>query len=497
MNNKKQIIIYLTGDLFSAIVSWTLIYSVFTGYSPLGVPVTDIRENLFIKGLIVFPCFWIILYFIAGFYHDVYRRSRLKELGKSLMITITGVTIVLMFLLSSDIVNDFSRNFFNYLPVFFYIHFLASYLPRVLTTSITISAISKGKISFNTIIIGSDSKAVAVYKEMNEQYRSVGNRFIGFVSINGNNKFPMARFLNHLGGLDQLTEIISSHGVKEVILALETCEHGKIERLILKLDRPGLVIKAIPGMHDILTGRVRIDTIIETPLIRISHELMPAWQKNLKLLLDIIISVTALFVTLPLSVMIMLWIKLSSKGPVFYSHERVGQNEKPFRIYKFRTMIDNAEKNGPELSSAHDYRVTKAGRFLRRTRLDELPNFINVLMGDMSVVGPRPERRYYIDQIVKVAPHYSYLLKIKPGITSWGQVKYGYAENIEQMIQRLRYDIIYLKNMSIFVDLQILILTIMIVVKRNPHHQSLNNLDVLSNGSPLSLKKETLTGVEH
>jgi exopolysaccharide biosynthesis polyprenyl glycosylphosphotransferase len=311
--------------------------------------------------------------------------------------------------------------------------------------------------------------------------------------------YPMAKFLNYLGGLDQLSEIIAKHEIKEVILALETYEHGKIERLIIKLDKPGLVIKAIPGMHDILTGRVRIATIIETPLIRISHELMPAWQYNLKLILDIVISFSALIATLPLSVLIMLWIKLSSKGPVFYSHERVGKNGKPFKIYKFRTMIDNAEKNGPELSCAYDSRVTRAGRFLRRTRLDELPNFINVLMGDMSVVGPRPERRYFIDQIVKKAPHYNYLLKIKPGITSWGQVKFGYAENLEQMIQRLRYDIIYLKNMSIFVDLQIMILTIVIVLKRNPHHQSLNNFKVLTNGSPPSShrKKEVLTRMDH
>jgi exopolysaccharide biosynthesis polyprenyl glycosylphosphotransferase len=273
--------------------------------------------------------------------------------------------------------------------------------------------------------------------------------------------------MKHLGGLDKLPDIISENKVDEVVLAIESTEHGKIEKIINKLDHPGLVIKAIPALHDILTGRARINTIIETPLIEVSQRIMPAWQRNLKYTLDIVLSIIALIILLPVAVVIAIWIRMTSEGPIIYSHERVGKNGKPFRIYKFRTMVNNAEQNGPELSSKNDPRITGPGRFLRRTKLDEIPNFINVLKGDMSLVGPRPERRYYIDQIMKQAPHYRHLLKIKPGITSWGQVKYGYAENVEQMVQRLRYDIIYLENMSVFVDFQILILTLIVIFRRN------------------------------
>ena len=467
MSNKKQIRKYLACDLISALLSWTAFYYYF-----ISIPLHDNAEYL--QGLAVFTAFWILLYFLSGFYHDVYQRSRLKELGRSILITITGTVMIFLYLITMDIISDGYRSFLGSFLGLFYIHFLSSYIPRLLITSATVSAINKGRLGFNTIIIGSDRKAVEIFIEINNQIRSTGNKFIGFISINGKGGYPMDKYLNHLGSVDHLSEIISGQDVSEVILAIEPCEHDNIGGIIGMLDQRGLAVKAIPAMHEILTGRVRLNTIIETPLIRISYKLMPAWQKNLKKTLDIIISLSALVILLPLSLIIMLWIKLSSRGPVLYSHERIGKDGKPFMIYKFRTMVNNAETNGPELSSCNDVRVTKAGRFLRRTRLDELPNFLNVLKGDMSLVGPRPERRYYIDQIIEKAPHYNHLLKIKPGITSWGQVKFGYAENVDQMIQRLRYDIIYLQNMSVFVDFQIIILTVLTILNKDPHQRSMN-----------------------
>jgi lipopolysaccharide/colanic/teichoic acid biosynthesis glycosyltransferase len=158
-------------------------------------------------------------------------------------------------------------------------------------------------------------------------------------------------------------------------------------------------------------------------------------------------------------------IKIDSNGPVFFKQERVGKNGKPFLIYKFRTMIQNAEAKGPALSSDFDPRITRIGRFLRKTRLDEFPQFYNVLIGEMSLVGPRPERQFYIDQIILRAPHYKHLHKVKPGITSWGQVKYGYAENVDQMIERLKYDILYIENMSLALDFKILAYTVITVIE--------------------------------
>jgi len=182
-------------------------------------------------------------------------------------------------------------------------------------------------------------------------------------------------------------------------------------------------------------------------------------------MLDMVLSIISLIVLLPLIIFLVIGVKMSSPGPVLYRQQRVGRFGKHFKIYKFRSMYHNAEENGPELSSKHDPRVTRFGQFMRRHRLDEIPNFINVLKGDMALVGPRPEREYFINKITEQAPHYIHLHKVKPGITSWGQVKYGYAESVEEMIKRLRYDILYIENMSLFVDLKILFYTAITIVK--------------------------------
>ena len=231
------------------------------------------------------------------------------------------------------------------------------------------------------------------------------------------------------------------------------------------LDNHNIKLKTIPGMYDILTGNVRVSSVIGTPLIQISNSTMPEWQKSFKHFIDIIFSLIALILLLPVFIFVATGIKLTSKGPVIYSHYRIGKYGKPFKIYKFRSMAVNAEENGPELSSKNDPRITSFGRFLRKTRLDETPNFINVLKGEMSIVGPRPERQYYINEIVKKAPQYTLLHKVKPGITSLGQIKYGYAENVDEMIQRLRYDLLYIENMSLYLDFRIMIYTILIIIK--------------------------------
>lgn len=472
MRDKHQIRKYLAGDILSSMLSWSFYYFCFIKQLQNdGNYLFSSPEIFFIGGLVIFTVFWLTIYFLSGFYHDVYRRSRLKELGKTFLVAIAGTSIVFLYLISTDTIPVVYRSFFRSYLSLLYIHFFFSYSFRLFITTRTIIAIKKGRIGFNTLIIGDDRKAIEIFNEINDQIRSTGNKFIGFININGKNHHPLSEYLTHLGDLDKLHEIIIGQKVEEVVLAIEPGEHNKIKEIISILNQYNVVVRAIPGMYESLTGRVKLNTIIEAPLIRVSPGFLPAWQKNLKQTLDIIISLLALILFLPVSIVIMIWIKSTSSGPVFYSHERIGLNGKPFMIYKFRTMVDGAEKNGPELSSDNDARVIGPGRFLRRTRLDELPNFINVLKGDMSLVGPRPERRFYIDQIIRVAPHYNNLLKIKPGITSWGQVKFGYAENVDQMVRRLRYDLIYLQNMSVFVDIQILILTVITIFKRNPHLQ--------------------------
>ncbi len=469
MNRKWQLLKYLVSDFLSALAAWSLFcysqnVSVDTGLADIKLPIwADGRYDI---GYFFIPVFWLLLYYISGYYRDVFRKSRLSELGQTLSISIIG-TLILFFVFRIGVKSeDYGTPFYFSYLLLFLLHFALTYLPRVVITTLTTHRVHRGEIGFNTLLIGSSSKAEDAYREIISQKRSSGNKFIGFVTVNSHNHNFLSNQMPHLGSLENLRGIIAEKKVEEVIIALETSEHDMINRIINKLIDANVVIKALPSMYDILTGRVRISSILGTPLISVSPNLMPVWQANVKNLIDYSISLLALILLLPLILVIIAGIKLSSRGPVFYGHERIGRYGRPFFIYKFRSMYHQAERNGPELSSRNDDRITKFGRFMRKARLDEIPNFINVLKGDMSLVGPRPERKYFIDQIIQQAPHYLQLLKVKPGITSWGQVKFGYAENVDQMIERLKYDLIYLDNMSLYVDFKILIYTILTIIKR-------------------------------
>jgi exopolysaccharide biosynthesis polyprenyl glycosylphosphotransferase len=316
-------------------------------------------------------------------------------------------------------------------------------------------------------LVGSNENALKLYTEMENQTKSSGNKFEGFVHIENKNGFSqeLKKSLPHLGELSDLKDIISKYKIEEVIIAIESFEHENIGKIVNELDYRGIIIKVIPDMYDILSGSVKMTSIFGAPLIEISREIMPTWEQSLKRIMDISISIIVLTLFSWVYFILALAVKLSSKGPIFYSHERIGWHGKPFMIHKFRSMFTDAEKAGPALSSKLDPRITPLGRFLRKVRLDEIPQFYNVLIGEMSIVGPRPERQFFIDQIVLKAPHYKHLHKVRPGITSWGQVKYGYAENVDEMVQRLKYDIIYIENMSIAVDIKILIYTALIVIQ--------------------------------
>ncbi|MBQ1709473.1 MAG: exopolysaccharide biosynthesis polyprenyl glycosylphosphotransferase, partial [Bacteroidales bacterium] len=253
---------------------------------------------------------------------------------------------------------------------------------------------------------------------------------------------------------------------KELIIAIQNGKRKHIESIITMIMGSDISLKIIPQIQDLLMGTVKVSSVLYEPLISITPDYLPAWQKHLKRGMDIFFSLLAIIILLPVYAFLTIGVKASSKGPVLYKQERIGLHGKPFNIFKFRSMVEDAERDVPQLSSDHDPRITKFGRFMRKTRLDETPQFFNVLIGDMSLVGPRPERQYYIDQIMEKAPYYKLLFHIRPGITSWGEVKFGYAENVDEMVTRLRWDILYIENMSLQLDLKILIYTILIVLKR-------------------------------
>ncbi|MDD4385080.1 MAG: sugar transferase [Bacteroidales bacterium] len=421
-------------------------------------------DQKFLLSLLIIPTFWCLLFFFNGFYKDVYRRSRLKELSSSILVTFLGV----LFFFFALLLDDYIATYKNYYQLFFTLlglQFFITYLPRLIITSSTIKKIRARKIGFPTLIVGDGQKAFELLDEIEGQEKSGGNRMVGFVSIGVNPNEALASRLSMLGGYKELPLVIRQNKIEEVILAVEHKDSRFMSKIVNDLLGEDVIIKAIPSMYDYLTGKVKMSSIFGVPLIHISVDLMPLWQEKLKLLLDISLSIIALVVLSPFLLIIAIMVRFSSKGPIFYSQERVGRYGKPFMLYKFRTMYIDAEINGPALSSKNDNRITPIGRFLRKTRIDEVPNFLNVIKGDMSLVGPRPERQFFINQIVKKAPHYIHLQKVKPGITSWGQVKYGYAENVDQMVERLKYDLLYIENMSLFVDFRIMIYTLIIVFR--------------------------------
>lgn len=467
MDRRVQVAKYVAADLLGSAAAWTLFYLYRKAYlEPIkfGYEVPLTLDTNYFKGLVIIPLFWFGLYTIVGGYREIFRRYRTKELGQTLLISLIGVIVIFFALLLDDEVAGYQYYYRSFLALFL-LHFSITSLLRFILTSRTVSRVHNRIIGFNTVLVGGNEQALAIYQEIEAMPRSPGNRFIGFTNVNGGDQLLANVGLPRLGKWNELRSIIDKHAVEEVIVAVDSGEHDHISRIMNELEGTGARVKIIPDMYDILSGSVKMSSIFGTPLIEVNPEIMPAWQFSMKRAVDIALSAFALLVLLPVYLIFALLVKFSSPGPIFFSQDRIGKYGKPFRIFKFRTMYTDAEANGPQLSSTTDTRITPIGRWLRRTRMDELPQFWNVLKGDMSLVGPRPERQFFIDAIMEVAPHYRHLHKVRPGITSWGQVKFGYAENVDQMVRRLKYDILYIENMSLAVDLKILAYTVLIILK--------------------------------
>ncbi|HKI90056.1 MAG TPA: sugar transferase [Draconibacterium sp.] len=467
MNKNWQVAKYLIFDFLAAAISWTAFFvyrKAVIEPQRFGMDIPIEFTSRYFLGLLLIPVFWITFYYVTGFYKNIFRRSRLLELGQTFLTSLIGVVFIFFAL----ILDDFIHSYKNYYQLFFtllMLHFSLTYFFRLILTTHTIHRIHKRKIGFNTLIIGSNEKAVKIYKEMTSQIRPAGNKFVGFVGLENNNDELLGKYIPKLGRIKNLAETIEKQKIEEVIIALETVEHKRLSEILTIVENRQVNIWGLPDLYDFLSGTVKVNTIYGSPLIKISNGLMPGWQENTKRLLDVIFSLIAIILFLPVFITLSIIIKSTSKGPVIYIQERVGRFGKPFHIYKLRSMVKGAENGTPELSCENDERITRIGKFLRKTHLDEIPQFYNVLNGEMSLVGPRPERKYYIEQITKKAPHYTHLHKLRPGITSWGQVKYGYASNVEEMLERLPYDMMYLKNISLYIDFKILIYTLMVSIK--------------------------------
>jgi exopolysaccharide biosynthesis polyprenyl glycosylphosphotransferase len=469
MSKGFRTFLYIIFDFVTSALAWWSFYS----YRKLnidslkyGSSQLNIFDDKFYITIILIPLAWVLVYYLMGSYNNVLRRSRINEFVQILAVSILGVTVLFFVLILDDNVAHY-KNYYKLYGVLFLFHFSYTAIARLILSSYTNFKIHSKAFGFETIILGSNENALKIFNEINSLKHGIGNKFIGFVHIEGKNGYSdvLRNNLPHLGEYTEIAEIIKKNNVQEVIIALESWEHEYLKQMVNDLADLGVIIKVIPDMYDILSGHVKMNTILGTPLIEIKHSEIPDWQIAVKRFIDVTASLFVLICFSWLYIVLAIVVRLGSKGPSFFKQERIGIHGKPFYIYKFRTMFCDAEKTGPQLSSENDPRVTPFGRFLRKVRLDEIPQFFNVLKGDMSLVGPRPERSFFIKQIVERAPHYKHLQKVRPGITSWGQVKYGYAENVDQMIERLKFDILYIENMSLLLDFKILIHTVLIVIQ--------------------------------
>lgn len=457
-------LVYTIADFFTAMMAWACFFwyrKYIEGSPALNVSFSDSK---FWVGVLLVPTGWLLLYSIFDKYKDIYRLSRLATLTRTFFLTFLGVTFLFFTLILDDVVWGYQTYYRSFL-VLFTLHFVWTASARMILLTRASRRLKSGMESYRTLIIGGNQNAVDLYQEIAGMKKGLGNKFIGFIDSNGRSTNELQQFLPKLGKIEDIERVIKEEKVEEVIIAIETSEHNRLSGMLNTLFDFGddILIKIIPDMYDIMLGTVKMNHVYGAVLIEIRQDLLPNWQKVIKRLIDIVASLALIILLLPFYCYIIIRVKLSSKGPVFFCQERIGLNNKPFQIIKFRSMYQNAETNGPQLSRENDERCTKWGATMRKWRLDELPQFYNVLKGDMSLVGPRPERQYYIEQILQKAPHYKHLLKVRPGITSWGQVKYGYASTVEEMLQRLKFDILYIENMSLALDFKIMFYTLLVL----------------------------------
>jgi exopolysaccharide biosynthesis polyprenyl glycosylphosphotransferase len=454
---------YIFSDVLASVIAWVFVThkrKILLSEEPTTYTGLFTSYNYFYQSIFLIIIFWIILFAVAGAYNiPLYKKSRLKELTSSSIQCLIG-SVLLLFLI---FFNDNEQHYTYFYEVFFILIslqtlFIAS--GRILLISLAKKDMKKYSQLFNAIIIGNSSKAMEVYNEMKRNRHTSRYNLLGFLAEDRFPKNGISKNLPCLGTIEEAETIIQKKNISQVVVALENSEQNITELLISKLSGHNVEIKIVPDMLAILAGSVKVNNVPGTVLIDIDTTPIPAWQNNIKRLIDVGASLAGLIILSPLMLYVALRTKFSSEGKILFNQERIGYKGKRFYIHKFRSMYADAEKIGPALSSENDPRITKWGRVMRKWRLDELPQLWNILKGEMSFVGPRPERRFYIDAISKRTPYFQYLLKVKPGLTSWGMVQFGYASSVDEMIERMKYDLVYVENISLLLDFKIMLYTL-------------------------------------
>ncbi len=414
-----------------------------------------------IMPMMIMYLFWLSVFIFFGLYRAWYAKSRTDEFAaifRAISVGCMGLFFVIFF--DDERNATYSANRSIILMYWVLMLFFVG-VGRIGVRSFRKRLLMRGIGQSETIIVGTGAKAIELFESV-KKYPALGYKVIGFLSLDDTKSLLP---LPVLGVIDNIPELIQSRGIRNILLALDSQQRETVLSVVSLSTGFDVSIKIIPDMYDIISGQARTNQIYGFPLIEIMPHIMQPWEESAKRLTDIIVSILILTISSPIWIFAAIAIRLNSPGPLVYSQERVGFNGKLFYMHKFRSMYQDAEsRTGPVWATTNDPRITSVGRFLRKTRLDEIPQFFDVVRGEMSLVGPRPERPHFVDMLSKEIPLYKRRLSVKPGITGWAQIKQGYDTSIEDVKSKVRYDLFYIENMSFRMDIKILLMTFYVMI---------------------------------
>lgn len=465
MTNTNSFIHIIFVDILTINIAWSLYYflKIRSGWF------TYTMEPDFIAPMVAVCIFWFIVFFLFGLYRSWYTKSRFDEFATIFKVTTFGILFLFFAIFIDDRGIGSPLQSRLLISIYWMLVIVCVGFGRFMIHTFHRRLLIAGIGLQNALIVGWSIKARELFDSI-KRHPALGYKIVGFIPTQHEDEQLSYKNVPIIGSIDEITSIIKAHKVKDILIALESTEHDKLLNILSYCDSRDVSLKIVPDLYDIISGQARTNQIYGFPLIEIMPELMPPWERAVKRMIDIIISFILLFIGLPVWILVAVAIKLNSKGPIFYTQERVGKDGKHFHIIKFRSMYHKAEHNsGPVWANKKDPRITPIGKFLRRLKLDEIPQFVNVLDGNMSIIGPRPERPYFVEQLSKEIPLYKRRLKVRPGITGWAQVKHKYDENIEDVKKKLEYDLFYIENMSLRMDFKILLRTILVVLLGKGH----------------------------
>ncbi|MCL2183332.1 MAG: sugar transferase [Chitinispirillia bacterium] len=440
--------------------------------------ITTIPFN-YLEPSLILSIGWVILFYFTGLYRDWIKESRIDEffvvartiiIGMFMIFLVTGAPQIMEFVQTGDIRKIFTTTKMATLLTYGGCTLFFASLNRFAMHTLIVALFSKGIAVRKVIVVGADDSGEELVREINS-YPHLGYKVAGFIDNNGSRKGSVCADLPVFGTYSDIPAVATRHGIAALIIGRVSSSPNEITRILDYCGELKVDIFMVPSLMDVISGHFKTNQVFGVPLMVLLQDHMPKWEAQVKRIMDVVVSLGVLVLGLPVLLAAALLIRMTSPGKAIYTQERVGRNGKNYIMYKFRSMyIDAESRAGPQWASKNDPRITPVGRFIRKTRLDELPQFLNVLKGEMSLVGPRPERPFFVEKLKQEIPWYVRRIKMKPGITGWAQVKHKYDSSIEDVKQKVLYDLYYFENMSLSLDIKILLRTVLVVLTGKGAH---------------------------